>query len=111
MSDSVQPLRRGEVVSEWLLDDDACTIGQASYSELLDDIGEKRRWNRKVVRRVGDLSKSNLQPREGVAILVVTVDVLQVGQELVESTPVIDTPCSVFDAIPGAVAQLLEIPT
>ena len=98
-------------MAEWLLNDDACAFGQACSPELLYDISEKGGWNRQIVRWVEDLSKGNLQPRKGNGVLVITVDIAQSRQELVETTLVIDTTGCVFDTVASAVAQLLEIPT
>jgi hypothetical protein len=97
-------------VSKWLLNDDPRTVRQTCRSKLLDDIGEQDGRNRQIVRRMEVLPKGHLEPRKGVGILVVPVDVLQPGQELVESPPVVDTPCSVLDAIAGPIAQLRQVP-
>ena len=111
MRHAVQPLRRREVMSEWLLNDDACTVGQVCGTELLYDIGEERRRNRKVVRWMEALTKRRFQPCEGAGILVVAVDILQPRQELVEGMPIVDAVGRVFDTVTSTVAQLLEVPT
>ena len=76
MRHEVQPLRRCEVMSEWLLNDDACAFGQACGTELLYDIGEERRRNRKVVRWVdGGLTKAIFSRAKVPASSIVAVDI------------------------------------
>ena len=48
--DPIQLARRGEVLAEWLLDDDAGALRAARSRQLLDDGSEQRRRDREVVR-------------------------------------------------------------
>ena len=106
--DPIQLARRGEVLAEGLLDDDAGAFRAARLRQLFDDRSEQRRRDRQVVR--GVLGAGELAPerREGRRILVVPVDVAQQAAQLGERVAV--EAAVLLDAVLRPRAQLVERP-
>ena len=86
--DPIQVARRGEVLPEGLLDDDASPLRAPRLRELLHHGSEQRRRDRKIVGRVLGVSKLISQRLEGRRIFVVSVDVAQQSRQLGECVTV-----------------------
>ena len=100
--------RRGEVLAEGFLDDDAGPFRAARSSQLFDDGSEERGRDRQVVRRVLRASELASERLEGRRIFVVPVDVAKQSAQLVERGTV---QAAVFlDAVLRPRAQLVEGP-
>ena len=106
--DPIQLARRGEVLAEGLLDDDAGAVRAARSRQLLHDRSEQRRRDREVVRRVlgaAELAPERLERRR---VLVVAVDVAQQPAQLGERVAV--EAAVLLDALLRPRAQLVEGP-
>ena len=106
--DPIQVARRGEVLAEGLLDDDAGPFRAPRSRQLLHDGSEERGRDRQVVRRV--LCASELAPErlEGRRVFVVPVDVAKQSAQLVERGTV--EAAVLLDAVLRPRAQLVERP-
>ena len=104
----VQFLRRGEVVAEWFLDDDACALGAARLRQLLDDVFEEQRRNRQVMRGMLRVAQLLAKRLEGRIVAVVAVDVAQQAAELVQRRRI--EAAMLLQAVLGAGLELIEVP-
>jgi hypothetical protein len=75
--DPVELPRRGEIVAERLLDDDAGAVPTAGIAELLHDQLEQHGRDGQVVRRLPDGAQLLANGLERRRVLVVAVDVAQ----------------------------------
>ncbi len=106
--DAIQIARRGQVVAERLLDDDARARGATGVRQLLDDRSEQHRRDGQIVRRMRDAGELAAQRRERRRIAVVAVDVAQPGAQPGEGVAV--QPAVFLDAVLRPRPQLVERP-
>jgi hypothetical protein len=108
MQCSIQRPRRGEIAPERFL----ChypRLGRESCTfEPLDHFDERARWDGEIVERPLRRSQRSTQCGEGGGIGIVTVDVVQERNELVERSAV--EPAMMLEAATSALAQLLDGP-
>ena len=104
----IQIARRGEVLPEGLLDDDAGSFRAPRLGQLLHDRTEERGRDREVVRRVRRAAELAPERRKGRRVLVVPVDVLKQSAQLVERGTV--EAAVLLDALLRPRAQLVERP-
>src|SRR5271166_45472 len=108
MQDAVEFLRRSQVVTEGLLDDDAGSFGRARFYELLYNGLEEERRDGEVMRgplRRAKCSPERLKCRE---IRIVAVYIAKQGAQLRPRVAIDSAVC--FQAILGACFELVEVP-
>ena len=105
----VERARRGRVVAEGLLDDDARVLGAARCPERLDDDAEEARGNRQVVHGTRGGAELLLERPEGRRVVVVAVHVAEERQQLGELR-LVDAAAVVHEAVAGPGAELLQVP-
>jgi len=77
----LQRARRLEVVTERLLDGDACAARETRLRERARDVPEERRRNREVVQRMARVAERVLECRVGLRIAEVAADVTETIRE------------------------------
>src|SRR6185437_1935739 len=105
---AVERLSRLAIAAERLLDDDARVGVEAALGERGDHDTKQARRNREIVERPLGAAERLFQLREGLRIVVVSIDIAQEPQELGE-TRGIGAPV-LFDAVCRAGAQLIDAP-
>src|SRR6185503_19176622 len=108
MHGRVQSARRGQILTERLLDHDASTGRAPRLAELIDDGLEEARRDGQVVRRVTRVPQLLAQALEGPRIGVIAVDVVQHADQASERVG-IETAVP-LDAVAGARLQLIARP-
>ena len=105
---TVERLRRNEVATERLFDDDATAIGPARSGQLFHDEPEQCGWDGEVVRRAlggAELPANGLERRR---ISVIAVDVAQHSAQRVERHGV--KPAVLLHAVARAGTELVDGP-
>ncbi len=74
----VERLRRGEVASERLLDDDPRSSGATRGAQVVDYLAKQGRRNREVVERMLSVADLTAQGAESLRVIVGPLDVVQV---------------------------------
>src|SRR5262245_27548101 len=108
VDDRVQRAGRGEVVPEWLLDDDTRASRTPRLAELMDDRLEQAGWDGEIVRRVLRVAQLPAELLKGRRVAVVAVDVAQAAAEMVERARI--EAAMLRDAVLGSRLELIELP-
>src|SRR5262249_59366356 len=104
----IKLLRRGEVMSKRLLDDDAGSLGASSLGKLFHDGPEEQRRDGEVVGRPLGGAKFLANGLERRRVLVIAVHVAEQAAQLVESGR-IESPM-VLQAVARPRPELVELP-
>ena len=99
----------GQVAPERLFDDDARMLGQFRGAEPCDHCLEERGRDGEVVRRTLGAAQRLLYRRKRALIIVVPVHIAELGQKMVECTPVTDPARSLY-AVFHPFVQALRTP-
>ena len=107
--DLVELPRRGQVASEWLLDNDASMLGQVRGAESFDHCLEERGRNSEIVGRAPRAAQLLFYRRERVRVFIIPAHIPEQRQKMFEGTLVID-PARSLDAVRHPFVQALQTP-